>query len=113
MLKSVCFIAIRIVAILLILFPIFWSPVWAENTVPSQSVKSSSSEVVNTQAVKQENLQVQPSHCNQKNGEGKIMMNSNCQKVSPISSPQRTYPQPPNPYDMKAIERFDRELYGE
>lgn len=24
-----------------------------------------------------------------------------------------TYPQPPNPYDMEAMEKFDREVYGE
>ena len=113
MLKSACLIVIRMVAVLLILFPVFWSPVWADNTAPSDTVNHSASAVENSQPLNGENPQVKASHCHQKNVEGKTMMNQNCQKAPKVLSTQVTYPQPPHPYDMEAIERFDQELYGE
>ncbi|WP_088243954.1 hypothetical protein [Calothrix rhizosoleniae] len=35
------------------------------------------------------------------------------EKKPVVKATRRTYPQPPNPYDMEAMEKFDQEVYGE
>ena len=35
------------------------------------------------------------------------------EKIPVVKATGRTYPQPPNPYDMEAMEKFDQEVYGE
>ncbi|MDJ0617614.1 MAG: hypothetical protein QNJ63_12865 [Calothrix sp. MO_192.B10] len=30
-----------------------------------------------------------------------------------VKATRHAYPQPPNPYDMEAMEKFDQEIYGE
>lgn len=113
MLKSIFLTAIRSLAVFLILLTVCWSSTLAENLPSSDAINPSSPEVINTQTPKGETSQLKTSDCDRKNGEDKKVFNPNCQKTPKISSNKRTYPQPPHPYNMEAIEKFDQELYGE
>lgn len=40
-------------------------------------------------------------------------LNQDSEKEPTVSQSQRSYPQPPQEYDMEALEKFDAELYGD
>jgi hypothetical protein len=40
-------------------------------------------------------------------------LNRDSERQPAISQSQRSYPQPPQEYDMEALEKFDTELYGD
>ncbi|NEO29960.1 MAG: hypothetical protein F6K36_05820 [Symploca sp. SIO3C6] len=75
--------------------------------------EDSSSIVVDTQAPEAVNTEAELSECNQPTANGEKVLSSNCRQAATVSETKLTYPQPPHPYDIEAIEKFDAELYGE
>lgn len=79
----------------------------AEDTVSSSSPQA-------TQSKESSKIQVDVSNGNQQPADSETEnLNTSARKAPVVAAPRSTYPQPPDPYDMDAIEKFNEELYGE
>ncbi len=107
MLKSLILKVIRLVAVTLLIAQVTFYPALAEETQSSAGVNTTTSEVV-------DKGDVNGAVTDKPTADGtRVTPSSKGEKESAISAQRLTYPQPPELYDMEAIEKFNAELYGE
>ncbi|NEP02882.1 MAG: hypothetical protein F6K58_30370 [Symploca sp. SIO2E9] len=113
MLKSFLFRTLRLMILIILMAQVTFSSALAQENLSSTVVDTQTPEAVDTQAPEKLNTEAKLSECNQKTADGEKVLSSNCPQAATISETELTYPQPPHPYDLEAIEKFDAELYGE
>ena len=106
MFKSFLSQALRLLALTLLIAQISVSHALAEEVVPPEITNPPTTETVTPPPQPTEANNLQEMECEQSTTE-------DCVKTPQVSRRKLTYPKPPNPYDMEAIEKFDTELYGE
>ena len=106
MFKSFLSQALRLLALTLLIAQISVSYALAEEVVPPETTNPPTTETVTPPPVPTEANNLQKMECEQSTTE-------DCAQIPQVSIRKLTYPKPPHPYDMKAIEKFDAELYGE
>ncbi|NER51544.1 MAG: hypothetical protein F6J92_33805 [Symploca sp. SIO1A3] len=106
MLKSLFFQALRLLALTLLITQISVSHALAQEVVPPETTNLPTTETVTPSPVPTAVNDAQDIECEQSTTE-------DCVKIPQVSTRKLSYPEPPHPYDMEAIEKFDAELYGE
>lgn len=106
MFKSLLSHGLRLFALTLLITQINVSYTLAQTEVPLQTTNFSSTETVTPLSESTKVTHAQENECEQST-------TLDCQKITSVSQPKLTYPEPPNPYNREAIEKFDAELYGE
>lgn len=113
MLKSFLFRTLRLIILTVLMAQINFSSALAQENLSSTVVDNQTPEAVDHQTPETVNTEPKLSECNQQTADGKKALSSNCPQAAKVSETELTYPQPPHPYDLEAIEKFDAELYGE
>jgi hypothetical protein len=102
MLKSLFCKTFRLIILTLLIAQITLSTAIAQETQPSESNKTPTTPTVNPRTSETEKEEIKVDR-NKETADA----TKDKGRASKIA-----YPQPPNPYDMEAIEKFDEELYG-
>ncbi len=102
--KSLFLNVLRVVALIVLIVQLTFSPALAQET--PEAVNTQPPEMANPNEVKL------PIPDEPKAEDSTTVPSSNPKPAPKISKPKVAYPQPPHPYDMQAIEEFNQELYG-